>query len=128
MPDSAVAAPTMAIMHDWKSMESTGRHQRLIQPGDDLTTLVEAGKLFIVKVGSRSRAHFLFAVCGNDIGVYLPRYTDCQTIEELQGQLVSPDEALRKLFNLCSTTGCRWREKNPHKNRNQSWRLRVCMP
>src|SRR6266545_7753551 len=53
MPCSAVDAPMMASMHDWKPTDSTGRHQRVIRPVDGSTTLVEAGKLSIVKAAVR---------------------------------------------------------------------------
>ena len=66
MPCSAVAAPMMASMHDWKPTDSTGRHQRVIRPVDGSTTLVEAGKLSIVKAVARSREHFPFGVSGSD--------------------------------------------------------------
>src|SRR5580692_3412690 len=58
MPCSAVAVPTMASMHDWKPTDSTGRHRRVIRPVHFSTTLVEAGKLCIVKAVARSRELF----------------------------------------------------------------------
>ena len=53
-------------MHDWKPTDSSGRHQRVIRPVDGSTTLVEAGKLSIVKAVARSREHFPFGVSGSD--------------------------------------------------------------
>lgn len=66
VPCSAVAAPMMASMHDWMRTDSTGRHQRVIRPVDGSTTLVEAGKLSIVKTVARSRGRFPFGVSGAD--------------------------------------------------------------
>src|ERR1035438_3902415 len=66
-PCSAVAVPMMASMHDWKPTDSTGRHQRLIRPVDGSTTLLEAGKLSIVKTVARSREHFPFGVSGREV-------------------------------------------------------------
>ena len=65
-PCSAVAVPMMASMHDWEPTDSTGRRQRVIRPVDGSTTLVEAGKLSIVKAVARSREHFPFGVSGSD--------------------------------------------------------------
>ena len=56
----------MASMHDWKPTDSTGQHQRLTQPADGSTTLVEVGKLSIVKAVARSRTHFPFGVSASD--------------------------------------------------------------
>jgi len=56
----------MASMHDWKPTDSTGRLQRVIRPVDGSTTLVEVGKLCIVKAVARSREHFRFGVSGSD--------------------------------------------------------------
>src|ERR1700686_272358 len=66
MPCSAVAVPMMASMHDWKPTDSTGRHQRGIRPLDGSTTLVEAGKLCIVKAVARSTEPFPFGVSRSD--------------------------------------------------------------
>ena len=66
MPCSVVAAPMMASMHDWKPTDSTGRHQRVIRPVDGSTTLVEAGKLCIVKAVARSREVFPFGVLSSE--------------------------------------------------------------
>jgi hypothetical protein len=44
------------------SADSSGRHQRVIRPVDGSTTLVEAGKLSIVKAAARSGKHFPFGV------------------------------------------------------------------
>jgi hypothetical protein len=56
----------MASMHDWKPTDSTGRRQRVIRLVDGSTTLVEAGKLSIVKAAARSRWQFLFGVSASD--------------------------------------------------------------
>jgi len=56
----------MAGMHDWKPTDSTGRHQRVIRPVDGSTTLVEVGKLSIVKAPARSGKHFPFGVSASD--------------------------------------------------------------
>jgi len=56
----------MASMHDWKPTDSIGQHQRVIRPVDGSTTLVEAGKLSIVKAAVRSRGHFPFGVSGTN--------------------------------------------------------------
>ena len=66
MPCSAVAAPRMASMHDWKPTDSIGRHQRVMRAGDGSTTLVEAGKLSIVKAVARSKVRFPFGASGSD--------------------------------------------------------------
>src|SRR5215472_18154634 len=65
-PCSAVAVPRMASMHDWKPTDSTGRHQRVIRPVDGFTTLLEAGKLSIVKSVARNCEHFPFGVSESD--------------------------------------------------------------
>jgi hypothetical protein len=69
MPCSAVAAPMTASMHDWKPTDSTGPPQRLTRAVDGSTTLVEAGKLSIVKVAPRNRVRFPFGVSGSDDSV-----------------------------------------------------------
>ena len=66
MPCSAVAAPMMASMHDWKPTDSTGRHQRVIRLVHGSTTLVEVDKLSIVKPAARSGWHFPFGVSASD--------------------------------------------------------------
>src|SRR5579864_9369034 len=66
MPCSAAAAPPMASMHGWKPTDSTGRHQRVIRALDGSTTLVEAGKLSIVKAAARSSERFPSGVSGSD--------------------------------------------------------------
>ena len=65
MPYSAAIVPLMVSMHEWKLTDFTGRHQRVIRPVDGSTTLVEAGKLSIVKAVARRREHFQFAVSGS---------------------------------------------------------------
>ena len=72
-PRSAVAAPMMVSMHDWKPTDSTGRYQRVIRPMDGSTTLVEAGKLSTVKTVARSGEHFPFGVSGRDDSKILSR-------------------------------------------------------
>src|SRR5258706_5147312 len=66
MPCSAVAAPMMVSMHDWKPTDSIGRHQRVTRPVAGTTTLVKAGKLSIAKPVARSREHFQFGASGSD--------------------------------------------------------------
>ena len=65
-PCSAVAVPMMASTHDWKPTDSAGRRQRMIRPVDGSTTLLEAGKLSIVKAVARSRGHFPFGVSASN--------------------------------------------------------------
>src|SRR5215470_1590666 len=64
---SAVGAPKKASTLDWKPTDSTGRPQRLTRSVDGSTTLVEAGRLSIVKAVGRRREHFLFDVLGSDL-------------------------------------------------------------
>ena len=63
---SAVAALTMASMHDWKLTDSTGRPQSPIQPVDSTSILAEAGKRSIVKAAARSKEHFPCDASGSD--------------------------------------------------------------
>src|SRR5450755_2928486 len=65
MPSSAVAVPLMASMRDWKPTAFTGPHPSPIRPADSFTTLLEAGKLSIVKVAARSKEPFPFVVSGS---------------------------------------------------------------
>ena len=69
---SAAAAPMTASMQDWKPMDSTGRHQRVIRRVDGSTILVEARKLSIVKMVVRSRERFPFGVSGSDDSKLFP--------------------------------------------------------
>ncbi len=66
MPCSAVAAPMMASMPDWKPTDSTGPHQRLMGIPHGSTTLVKEGKLFIVKTAARRRERFPFDASKSD--------------------------------------------------------------
>ena len=54
----------MDSMHDWKRTDSIGRHQKVMRTVDGSITLVEVGKLSIVKAAAISSEPFLFGVLG----------------------------------------------------------------
>lgn len=64
MPCSAVVAPMMDCMHDWKRTDSIGRHRTVMRAVDGSTTLAEVGRLSIVKAAAISNEPFLFGVLG----------------------------------------------------------------
>ena len=84
---SAVGAPKMAFLHDWKPTDSTGPHQSLIRPGCGITILAEAGKLSIVKMAANRRKLFRFDVSGSD-----DSYRSTHAFATIQEFWVTPDK------------------------------------
>ncbi len=66
VPCSEAVALLKASTRAWEPTDSTGQHQRLTRLVDGSTTLVEAGKLSIVKAVARSRTPFPFGVSGSE--------------------------------------------------------------
>ncbi len=86
MPCSVVVAPMMDSMHDWKRTDSIGPHQKVMRAVDGFTTLVEVGKLSIVKAAAISSARFLFGVLGINGSKPCPAFAEMDRGRLVNGQ------------------------------------------